>query len=131
MLLAALIADSMGPLEGTPSLIMVCGMAITGLGAFGTGVMNYLSLKTKLKFDTEFSLLKENCATLKEHHAECEKEHHETRQKLEDVIKRCETAEHTASKMEGELAGANQQIVQMKEDLSNLRRLLYSRTGGA
>lgn len=118
-----LLADDQQNASGSGIIVIVVGLVVTALTSFGTAVMSYLSARSKQSFDSEFNLLKKS-------HSECEAEHRETQSRLLAVNERCEKAEHNAFKMEGELAGANRELVSLRVDVNELRTLLYKRTGG-
>lgn len=113
----------------TSTLVIVAGMVVTALGAFGTTLLSFLSTRAKLQFDAEVALLKSSHMELQKSHAKCEDDHRETQSRLTRVNERCEKAEHAAAKMEGELAGANRELTSLRVDFNQLREMFFKSNG--
>lgn len=107
---------------------------ITGLFMVATAVTTYMSGRDRLKFSAKTQAMEIEIAEQKDTIdrqtqalSKCEKEHQETKLRLEEMNERCAKSERSQSQMMGELQYLKDENVKMREDQKNLRDLLMKR----
>lgn len=107
--------------EATPTIITVISMAVATLGALGTAAFTYLASRDKLRFDSRMAQMEAGIATMQKLLDECEKDKGRMRAEMDRAMESASLAKIQASRLEGNLAGANQQIEDLRAEVNELR----------
>jgi chromosome segregation ATPase len=106
------------------------GNIATGLMMVATAIITYLSGRDRLKFSSRTQEMETQLAAHKKELADCHAEHKATKEELCVFRVRCDNAERTQSKMEGEMSYLKADAANMREEVNKLREMLMRRMEG-
>lgn len=104
------------------------GSAITAISMVVTAIVGLCTTIAGMSYAAERRDMKTKIEALTADHRKCEEAHQGTLAELQVVRQKCEDAEHQAAVRDGVIAGINELVEGLKQELKSVRALVYNRT---